>query len=91
MRITILGKRWLLQFVPWIDAKRSRGHCDPPDKPNKEILILERLKGEERLEILIHECLHAAQWHLDEEFVKQFSIDLARNLTKLGYTDGKTD
>ncbi len=88
MQLTIMGKRWLLQFVPWIDSKRSRGHCDPPDKPKKEILILERLKGEERLEVLIHEQVHAAGWHLDEGYVKQFSIDLARNLTKLGYSDG---
>lgn len=91
MRLTILNRRWLLQFVPWIDTKRSRGECDPPDKPNKEIRVLERLVGEERLEVLVHEMLHAASWHLDEEYVKQFAQDMARNLTKLGYTDGKTD
>jgi hypothetical protein len=88
MRITILGKRWLLCFVPWIDAKRSRGECDDPTTPNKEIRVLDKLKGEERLEVLIHEQLHAANWHIDEQFVTQFAQDLARNLTKLGYHDG---
>ena len=91
MRLTIMGKRWLLCFVPWIDAKRSRGECDDPTTPNKEIRVLDKLKGEERLEVLTHEMIHAAGWHIDEQFVTQFAQDLARNLTKLGYHDGQTD
>lgn len=91
MQLTILGKRWLLRFVPKIDTKRSRGECESPTDPKKEIRVLQRLKGEEKLEVLLHEFLHAASWHIDEEFVKQFSIDAARNLTKLGYTDGETN
>jgi hypothetical protein len=89
MRITILGKRWLLQFVKRLD--KARGECDNPTEPKKEIRIREGLKGEQKLEVLIHEMLHAAAWHVDEKFVKRFAEDVARNLTKLGYTDGQID
>jgi hypothetical protein len=89
MRLTILNRRWWLRFVRRIDKEDSRGECDPPDKPNKEIRVLDKLSGEERLEVLIHEQIHCAGWHLDEQFVTQFAADLARNLTKLGYTDGE--
>jgi len=89
MQITILGKRFQLRFVERLD--KARGECDDPCQPKKEIRIRERLKGEQKLEVLIHEMTHAAGWHIDEKFVEQFAKDLARNLTKLGYTDGKTD
>lgn len=86
MRITILGKRWWLRFVSRLD--RARGECDDPSTKNKELRIRKGLKGEQKLEVLIHEHLHAAGWHIDEKFVKKFSEDVARNLTKLGYRDG---
>ncbi len=89
MRLKILNRWWLLCFVRKLS--RARGECDPPDAPKKEIRIRERLKGEQKLEVIIHEHLHAAAWHVDEKFVKQFAEDLARNLTKLGYSDGKPD
>jgi len=85
MRLTILGRRWWLRFVR---LYTNRGECDPPDKQGKEIRVCTSLKGEERLEVITHEMLHAAGWHIDEQFVTQFAADLARNLTKLGYTDG---
>lgn len=84
MRLTILGKHWWLRFCRLTDC---RGECDSPTEPKKEIRISNQLIGEERLEVLIHEQLHAAQWHLDEEFVRRFAEDLARNLTKLGYSN----
>lgn len=91
MQLTILGKRWSLRFVPKVDSKGSRGECDPPDQPKKEIRVLSRLTDEERMEVLIHEMLHAASWHIDEKFVEQFAADAARNLTKLGFKDGETN
>ena len=91
MRLTILGRRWRLLFVDKIDDKGSRGSCDPPDRKNKAIRVLRRLKGEELLEVLFHEMTHAAGWHIDEKFVEEFADDAARNLTKLGYHDGTID
>jgi hypothetical protein len=90
MHLTILGKRWRYRTVRRIgDKKTTLGQCDPPDKKNKEIRVLSRLSGESRMDVVIHEMLHAAGWHLDEEFVDRFATDAARALTKMGYTDGK--
>ena len=84
MRITILGKRWNLRFAPNMG---DRGDCDPPTATNKEIRIASSLRCEERLEVLIHEMVHAAGWHIDETFVEQFACDVARVLWRLGYRE----
>lgn len=84
MQITVSNRRWNLRFVR---TKAYDGECDPPDKANKEIRIADRLKGEAKLDCVLHEMLHAAGWPLDEKFVEQFATDAARVLTKLGYTE----
>ncbi len=84
-RLTILGRRWRLRFAPNMG---NRGECDPPDQPGKEIRISSSLDGEERLEVLIHELLHAAGWHIDETFVERFARDVARTLWRLNYRSG---
>lgn len=82
MFVTILRRRWKLRFTP---LKINRGECDSPEKPSKEIRVDSRLTGEERLEVVIHEVIHAALWHLDEEYVEATARDLARILWRLGY------
>lgn len=81
-RVTMLGRRWLLRFAPNMS---NRGECDPPDEPGKEIRISSAIEGEERLEVLLHELLHAAGWHIDETFVERFASDSAHVLWRLGY------
>lgn len=81
-RLKILGKVWRLRFAP---NMANRGDCDPPTQPGKEIRISSALQGEERLEVLIHEMVHAAGWHIDETFVECFARDTARNLWRLNY------
>ena len=81
-RVKILDKLWRLRFAP---NMANRGDCDPPSLPGKEIRILSSLRGEERLEVLLHELVHAAGWHIDEGFVAQFAADAARALWRLGY------
>jgi hypothetical protein len=83
--ITILGRRWNLRFGN--AGKGHVGRCDPPDKPKKEIVVSPRVKGQLRLDTIIHECTHAAGWHIDEPFVEQFATDLARTLWRLGYRE----
>jgi len=89
-RCVVGGKHWNYVEKP-IYEKTAEGHvicgrCDPPDKPNKTITINSRLRGEELLDTIIHEVLHAASWDvLDEGFVEQTATDLARILWKLGY------
>jgi hypothetical protein len=84
MRVNILGKVWNLRFAP---NMANRGDCDPPTTRGKEIRILSSLRGEERLEILLHELIHAGGWHIDEEFVAGFARDAARALWRLGYRE----
>lgn len=83
MHVALLGKRWRLRFAPNL---ANRGDCDAPTLPNKEIRISSALDGEELLEVLVHEFTHAAYWHLDEEYVEKFAKDVARELTRLGFT-----
>lgn len=85
MRVKVLGKVWDLRFVPNLS---NRGDCDSPDTKNKKIRILSSLKGEERLEVIVHELLHASNHHLfSEEWVEQAAKDIARTLHRLGYRD----
>jgi hypothetical protein len=76
MRHKIRGKIWNVRRVP--NLGNARGSCDPPTKPNKEIKILSSLRGQEFLEVLLHEILHAALWDLDEEAVSETAEDAAR-------------
>ena len=87
MLITILGKRWNFrrQHKLTLDGRKVDGKCDPPTMPRKEIVIDERLTGERELDVIVHEMLHAAGWHLDHGYVTEFASDVARVLTKLGY------
>lgn len=83
MQIKVLGKRWNLRFVPNLSA---RGLCDDPQKTRRQIRIWQGVRGDEELmEVVVHELLHAAGWHIDEAFVDQFAKDAARVLTTLGY------
>lgn len=85
MKVKVLGKLWQLRFAP---NMANRGDCDAPSKRGKEIRVSSSLRGEERLEVLIHELVHAAGWHIDETFVEQFARDAARTLWRVGYRDG---
>lgn len=83
MNIRLLWRRWVLRFVPNLGPKK-RGDVDPPWKTGKAIRIQSGLRGQEKLEIIIHECLHAAFWMIDEEYVHTFAEDIAKVLWDLG-------
>lgn len=86
-RITIGRKRWILRYVP---LRRHWGQCDDPNTPRKEIRISRALRKNRQkwAETLIHEVLHAEDWHRDEESVEQIAGDLARILAQEGLLDG---
>lgn len=86
MILTILGKRWDLRFVNRVGVRgKGGGDCDPPDVPNKKIRIARGQTEKGELEAVIHECLHAAYWHHEEEHVEQLGVDLANALWRLGW------
>ena len=80
MRHKIRGKMWNVRRVP--NLGNARGSCDPPKKPNKEIKLLSSLRGQELLEVLLHEILHAALWDLDEQAIEETAADAARAIWK---------
>ena len=82
MRVEILGRRWNLVYRRLRD---NRGECDPPEQCKKEIRVANDLRGQEELEVLLHEMVHAAGWHLDEEYVQKFADDVSQVLWRLGY------
>ena len=83
MKVIIRGKAYRLRFADL--PEDGDGLCDPPDKPGKTITINKWLKGERRLDVIIHELLHAAFWDMDEVPVNDAATDIARVLTRLGY------
>ena len=82
MRVKLLGKTWELRFCR---LRTARGDCDAPDTCSKEIRIHNGLRDEELLEVIIHECRHAADWRIDESYIEREARDLARVLWRLGY------
>lgn len=84
MRVVIRNKAYQLQFVPKIE-QGAKGMCDAPSAAAKRIRVLERLKGQDRLETIIHELLHACYWDMDEEAIHHPAEDIARVLWRLGY------
>ena len=79
--------RWLWRYA------RLRGGADgwtyvrTPRTPHvkQKIIIDERARGRRRLELEIHEFLHAANPTIDEEHVDQQGKDLSKILWSLGY------
>jgi hypothetical protein len=83
MKIKLLGKVWTLIRKPLVAAD---GYCDHPQTQAKKIVIDSRLKDRRELEVLIHEMLHAVDWHKDEHsFIEPVAEDVARALWRLGY------
>ena len=70
MRVRILGKVWEFVFDPTIHRDYD-GFCDDPANKAKRIRIRSTLTGAEQLETILHELLHAADWHKDEPWVEQ--------------------
>ena len=83
MVVTILGKRWRFRFSKL--PRGTDGECDDPSTRGKELRIRKGLGEADTLETIIHEALHAADWHKNEPWVEEVARDLARLLWRLGY------
>lgn len=88
MVITIGGKRYTLTFEPASKMKGNRGLCDPPTIKRPSIWILKTLRGVERMEIIIHELLHAAAIQVGEDWVKNGSPLITEQLYEMGFGEG---
>lgn len=90
MQVTILGKRFRFEFTHNL-PKDADGICDDPTSKKKRIAIRKGLSEQKTLEIVIHETLHAANWHAAEEWIDESAKDIARILWKLGYRRSAVD
>lgn len=89
MRLRLKGRFWDLIFRSGFRRTEGViGICEAPGVRFKKIIIDADVTGEELLEVLIHEQLHACFWNIDEEDVSESARDIARNLTRLGFHDG---
>jgi len=59
---------------------KDRGTCDSPKAEAPTIRYNRGLAGDEKLEVLIHEVLHACLWDLDEQAIDESAIVIAKVL-----------
>jgi len=85
LKIRVRGRSWNLQFVRV--PNDADGICDAYDTPGKRIRISPSLKGERKLEVIVHEVLHASHWDMAEEAVEETARDVARVLWRLGWRE----
>ena len=64
---------------------QTDGDCDPPHVVAKRIRIAPSLSGVALLETIVHECLHACWFDLDEASVTEAARDIALALSRVGY------
>jgi hypothetical protein len=72
------------------ELTKDRGYWYPKKEREPYIEIDSRLKGEEELEIFIHEFTHHIQPYLAEETVRDIGKDMSEFLFKHGYRKNKT-
>lgn len=86
MFVTIRGRRYRLLAVPRLPEDRD-GDCTSPSDKGRMIRYRRALRGQRKMEVLIHEMLHAALWDLDEQAVEETAHDLSRALWRMGYRE----
>jgi hypothetical protein len=77
----IAGDEWTWRYSRLKGA--ADGWCF--SGPEHRIVIDQRLRGQRRLEVEIHEALHAMFPQISEEVVTGRAVDLRRILWTLGY------
>jgi len=85
MIVTINGNRFDFRYVAGRHfAENQDGTCESPiEAATPKIRIRRDLQPERKLEVTIHELLHAARWSMSEESVTQIAADMTRILSTL--------
>jgi len=73
------------RFKIFFRNPKNRNHLGTCDFEYKEIEIKPSLKGEEELDCMIHEALHACFPDLDDMAVDESSTSIAKFLLRAGY------
>ena len=78
------GRRWNLVVVERL-PEASHGEIDPDNRPGKQIRIAHNQTPLDKLDTVIHECLHACVPDLSEEAVTESATGIAKVLFRMGY------
>lgn len=76
------GRRYRVRVV---NRLKDHADTDAPDTPGKTIRLHSSLDGQQRLQVLLDEGIHACLFDLDNEVVQEISEDLARFLWRDGW------
>jgi hypothetical protein len=82
MKFRLFGKTWRLFFVHEVDREGCLGETDDE---RHQCLVLDSLRGRLRLDVIIHEMLHAGNMKAKEKWVEETARTIARTLWDLGY------
>ena len=80
----IRGKRYKFQRTSLV-GNDCWGYCTDPSFSNGIIKVHSQLTGDQELEFIIHEMIHACFWDLDESVVREVGHDLSKALWRMGY------
>ena len=84
MKIRLRGKWWKVLFKPL--AKQGGKYVwGTIDMDARTITFHSKAKGQNLMDVVIHEGLHACFWDIDEEAIDQSAQDITRLLVKLGF------
>ena len=83
MRVELRGKRWKLEVLEYL-PDGSCGSIDPDGVKQKRILIATNQTPIDKLDTVIHECLHACVPDLDEDCVTETATGIAKVLHRMG-------
>jgi hypothetical protein len=81
------GRRWQIKEIP--KKLRRYGDCDDPRVNGKAIRVALARRDKKGLSALIHECLHACFWDLEELAVDKAGEDIADFLWRLNWRKQK--
>jgi len=80
------GKEWLVHFVRSREIPSDRwGDCGHPDDRTPTIRVRRAVEGINRMDLIIHEALHAIYPDESEEIVHRSATELANLLWACGY------
>ena len=86
MKLLIRGKVWQLVYTTL--PKDVDGECDAPWTKKKKIKIRKELSNQRLLDVLVHECAHAALWDLGEGPIATMANAVAHELWNDGARPG---
>ena len=76
---------WLIRFTTLKGA--AYGYTFSQKAKHPRIILDARMRGRKKLEVIVHELLHALNPTQSEEHVEQQGKDIARVLWALGYRE----